>query len=173
MITVLRLGHRLPRDVRTTTHCALVARAFGAQKMLYAGDADESLEQSVSKLAAKWGGGFTIAHESNWRKTLKDFRGTKVHLTMYGIPVQEKIAEIRRKAKGGRMLVVIGAEKVPGEAYQLCDFNIAVTQQPHSEVAALAVFLHEFFQGTELGGKFGGARVKITASERGKKVEKS
>jgi tRNA (cytidine56-2'-O)-methyltransferase len=34
MITVLRIGHRLGRDKRITTHVALVARAFGANKIL-------------------------------------------------------------------------------------------------------------------------------------------
>ena len=34
MINVLRLGHRIGRDKRITTHVALVARAFGADKIL-------------------------------------------------------------------------------------------------------------------------------------------
>jgi len=34
MITVLRIGHRISRDKRITTHVALVARAFGADKIL-------------------------------------------------------------------------------------------------------------------------------------------
>ena len=33
MIAVLRIGHRINRDKRITTHCALVARAFGAKKI--------------------------------------------------------------------------------------------------------------------------------------------
>jgi tRNA (cytidine56-2'-O)-methyltransferase len=33
-ITVLRLGHRPQRDMRVTTHVALVARAFGADAVI-------------------------------------------------------------------------------------------------------------------------------------------
>ena len=34
-IEVLRIGQRVVRDDRVTTHVALVARSFGAQKNLY------------------------------------------------------------------------------------------------------------------------------------------
>jgi len=33
--TVLRLGHRISRDKRTSTHIALVARAFGAEEVVF------------------------------------------------------------------------------------------------------------------------------------------
>ena len=64
---------------------------------------------------------------------------------------------------------MIGGEKVPGEVYGLADYNIAVTNQPHSEVAALAVFLHEYFSGKELDKKFRG-RLKIVPQAAGKKI---
>ncbi|MCK7488956.1 MAG: hypothetical protein MZU79_00960 [Anaerotruncus sp.] len=38
-------------------------------------------------------------------------------------------------------MIVVGAEKVPPEIYQLADWNVAVGNQPHSEVAALAITL--------------------------------
>ena len=86
---------------------------------------------------------------------------------MYGLPVQTVIKKVRKRRN---VLVVIGAEKVPGEVYRLADYNIAVTNQPHSEVAALAVVLHEYFKGKELGKKFAKAKLKIIPQERGKKV---
>jgi tRNA (cytidine56-2'-O)-methyltransferase len=172
MITVLRLGHRAGRDVRITTHCALVSRALGAGECAIAGDACEEIVDSVAKVVAAWGGNFAARSEKNWRKYLRNFKGVKVHLTMYGMPVQEKIAAVRKAARGHDLLVVIGAEHVPGEVYGECDYNIAVTNQPHSEVAALAIFLHELGVGKELDAKFAGARVKITPSERGKNIEK-
>jgi tRNA (cytidine56-2'-O)-methyltransferase len=85
---------------------------------------------------------------------------------MYGIPIQNKIKQLRRS----NVLVIIGSEKVPGEVYGLADFNIAVSNQPHSEVAALAIFLHEYFRGKELNKKFSAAKLKIIPQERGKKV---
>ena len=173
MITVLRIGHRAGRDVRITTHCALVSRALGADECVVSGDEASEIAESVAKVVGAWGGNFKCRFEKNWRKFLRNFKGVKVHLTMYGLPVQEKIGDIRRAAERKNVLVVIGAERVPGEVYQECDFNIAVTNQPHSEVAALAVFLHELQQGGELGGKFAGARVKITPAEKGKNVTKN
>jgi len=70
----------------------------------------------------------------------------------------------------GTLLVVVGAEKVPGELFELADFNVAVGNQPHSEVAALAVFLDRLFGGEELRREFPGARRRIVPSERGKRV---
>jgi tRNA (cytidine56-2'-O)-methyltransferase len=167
MVSVLRLGHRIARDKRISTHCGLVSRAFGAKEMLYSGEKDGSLERSVKDVAGEWGGPFGIRHVKNWRGFIRGFRGRRVHLTMYGLPIQKKIREIR---KSMHVLVIIGGEKVPGDAYRLADFNVSVTNQPHSEVAALAVFLHEFFEGRELEKRFRKVKRRIIPQERGKKL---
>ena len=54
------------------------------------------------------------------------------------------------------LLVVVGAEKVPWDVYEQAEYNVGVTNQPHSEVASLAVFLDRLFEGEELVavGKF-------------------
>ena len=49
--------------------------------------------------------------------------------------------------------------------------NIAVGNQPHSEIAALAIFLDRFFQGKELTQSFDNAKMKIIPSSRGKSVK--
>ena len=67
------------------------------------------------------------------------------------------------------ILVVVGAEKVPAEMYDLADWNVAVGSQPHSEVAALAVFLDHLMEGQELNKDFDGG-LKIIPSPRGKQV---
>ncbi len=170
MIKVLRLGHRLGRDARISTHCGLVARAFGASGVVYSGNRDAKMIDSVQAVAREWGGPFSAEHRKDWKKFLNGFRGNKVHLTMYGLPLKKKIAEIR---KTKNLLVVVGGEKVPGEIYELADYNVAVTNQPHSEVGALAVFLHEYFRGRETGKKFRGAMVKVVPQERGKKIRTS
>src|SRR4030042_472344 len=95
-ITVIRIGHRIARDIRVTTHCALVARAFGAKAITICGEEDREL---INRL----------------KKTRK----------------QKKIA------------IIVGSQKVPSEVYSLADYNVAVTNQPHSEVAALAILQHE------------------------------
>ena len=85
---------------------------------------------------------------------------------MYGVS-QKELPEIKQN-----LLIVIGAEKVPRQVYKECDFNVSITSQPHSEVAALAVFLHDFFQGSEAEGNFAGGNIKVFPNPRGKSVEK-
>jgi tRNA (cytidine56-2'-O)-methyltransferase len=69
-------------------------------------------------------------------------------------------------------MVVVGAEKVPGDVYQLADYNIAVGNQPHSEIAALALFLDWLQQGREFEKTFGDGELKIIPCEHGKSVER-
>lgn len=171
-VYVLRLGHRLQRDHRISTHCGLVARAFGGDGIIYAGDFDKNMIESVRKVSEEWGGPFEIMYEKNWKKVVENFKQkgfSLVHLTMYGMPIQKKIRSLRKCEK---ILVAIGGEKVPSEIYDMADFNISITQQPHSEVAALAIFLDRIFKGKELDKKFQGAKKRIIPQERGKKVVK-
>jgi len=166
-IHVLRLGHRPERDKRVTTHVALTARAFGAQG-IYVGTKDEVLEASVRSVVERFGGGFTIETGVKWREFLRDFDGASVHLTMYGTHIDDAMPAVRA-ANIERMLIVVGAEKVPPEAYQRATFNIGVGNQPHSEVAALAVFLDRYLSGEGLRADMHG-RMKVVPCERGKKV---
>ncbi len=168
-VSVLRIGHRVFRDQRITTHCALVARVFGADEIIVSGETDDKLVESVRKVALAWGGKFKTSQD-NWKNVVKKWKGPIVHLTMYGIPFGKRIGQIRKLSKSKDVLVIIGAEKVPREMYNLADYNISITNQPHSEVAALAVFLHELFKGGELGRKFKNARIKLIPQEKGKKV---
>lgn len=171
MITVLRIGHRAGRDPRIATHCALVSRALGAGRLVYTGEHDGDMEDSVRSIVKSWGGDFEISYEKSWRSAIKDFKGATVHLTMYGMPIGEKMPAIR-KAKSKDVLLIVGGEKVPSEVYHIVDHNIAVGSQPHSEVAALAVFLHEYFGGGELQKDFPGAKIRVIPQERGKKTMK-
>jgi len=168
-IWVLRLGHRRGRDVRLSTHVALVARAFGCDGIILSGERDDSIIKSVEKVVNKWGGPFEIKYEKNWKKVIKEWKGKKVHLTMYGMPVTDEIKKIRKYKD---VLVIVGSEKVSSEVFELVDWNVSVTNQPHSEAAALAVFLDRYFAGSELKKKFEGAKVEIVPQKRGKKIIK-
>lgn len=167
---MLRVGGRLVRDDRVTTHAALVARAFGASR-IYMDWAGEDLEGTLGSVAGSWGGNFELVRISSWRSTLRERRAAglaPVHLTMYGAPVAEAVGEI----SGERgVLVVVGAGKVPRELYEESKYNVAVTSQPHSEVAALAVFLDRLQGGGQFGLEFPGARRRIVPSARGKRVD--
>ena len=169
VVKVLRLGHRRMRDKRVSTHCGLVARAFGAGGIVYSGEKDDKLIGSIRKVVGNWGGDFEVSYVKNWRKFLKDFEGVIVHLTMYGLPFEKEIKNVKKKSKGQNVLVVIGAEKVPGEVYHSADFNLSVSNQPHSEIAALALFLDRFFGGKEFGKKFNG-KIMIEPCKEGKRI---
>jgi tRNA (cytidine56-2'-O)-methyltransferase len=172
-ITVLRFGHRIFRDKRITTHVALTARAFGADEVVISGEKDEGSIGSITDICERWGGSFKVSYEKNWKGFLqaKKKDGWEiVHLTIYGLPYQENIPNIRNSKKN--KLIVVGSEKVPSDVYQLADYNLGVTQQPHSEVAALAVFLHDFFEGKELNKKFEEPKLKVVPNKCGKSVER-
>lgn len=168
-VTVLRLGHRLVRDERISTHIGLVSRAFGAKKLVLTG-ADDHTMDSIVRLSSRWGGEFEVVYIKNWREFVRNWKGTKVHLTMYGENLDIGLEMIRRNPIGD-LLLIIGAEKVPAEIYSLVDYNVSVGNQPHSEVAALAVFLDRVFMGEELYNTFSNARFKINPSLKNKKVE--
>lgn len=167
MITVLRLGHRPARDKRVTTHVALTARAFGADALLVS-TRDAGLERTVRDVVRRFGGDFRIETGVAWRRVLKEWRGPKVHLTMYGASLDDAIPQVSRED----LLVVVGAEKVPRDVYDLVDLNVAVGHQPHSEVAALAVFLDRLLGGESLRRETGGP-LRVRPNPRGKSVVKS
>ena len=53
-IVILRLGHRIQRDQRITTHVALTARALGAEGMLLDSD-DSGIEKSLARSRSQLG----------------------------------------------------------------------------------------------------------------------
>ena len=171
-VAVLRIGHRLVRDDRTTTHAVLVSRAMGSE-VIYMTDVDDEIKKTLDKVNKRWGGEkeFRLEIIDNWKKILKTWKengGIVVHLTMYGAPINQKIKEIKELSQ--RILVIIGAEKVPKEVYFLADYNIAIGSQPHSEIAALAIFLDRIFEGNQFNKSFLDEKMKIIPSDKGKNV---
>lgn len=163
-IIVLRLGHRIFRDSRISTHCALVARAFGADEIIYTGEKDSETEKSVNSVVKRWGGDFKIRYEKNYKKILNNWKGKICHLTMYG----KNIDNVKIPKKD--LLIIIGGEKVPSEIYQLADMNIAIGNQPHSEVAALAIFLDRIHKGKQFKKQFKNAKLEIIPQDKEKKL---
>jgi len=175
-IVVLRWGHRPQRDVRLTTHVALTARALCASGFILSDVEDSSIEQTVKKITMRWGGTFQFEMGTSWKKAVRDWKangGVVVHLTAYGENIQTSDALNRIKNLNKDVLVIVGSQKVPGEFYSsdVSDFNVSIGNQPHSECAALAVFLDRFFEGEELAKDFGGAKMRIVPSARGKKIK--
>lgn len=169
-IGILRLGHRILRDKRVSMHAFLVSRAFGATVFIIHGDRDSKLEENARRVVRNWGGGISINYSEDWLKTAGEWRSKGsliVHLTMYGMPVENIIESLRRAS---RLLVIIGGQKVPREVYEASDYNVAVTNQPHSEIAALAIFLDRLFKGRELYRQHEKARLFVVPSPRGKVI---
>ncbi len=167
---ILRLGHRIPRDQRVSTHLALAARALGAESMYYSGMRDPELEEAIDKVNRLWGGSFKLIYVDDPFRLIEELKsdGYKiVHLTMYGVNINNIIDEL---LKIDKFLVIVGGEKVPKEFFYISNFNVSIGTQPHSEISALAIFLDRIFQGAELDKIFSQSMYKIVEVKKGKKV---
>ncbi len=110
---MLRIGHRPKRDVRVTTHVALVARAFGCSGFFLEGD--DGYLNSIRGILRKWGGvgDFELETVKSPRSLVKSWRrdgGVVIHLTMYGMNIIDKESAIREIERP--ILIVVGAGKV-------------------------------------------------------------
>jgi tRNA (cytidine56-2'-O)-methyltransferase len=174
-IVVLRWGHRPQRDARLTTHVALTARALGASGLLLSDAVDEKIRETVEKVTRNWGGKFFFEMGTAWRSAVRDWKakgGIVVHLTVYGENIQTSNVLDRIKNLRKDVLVMVGSQKVPKDFFSndVSDFNVSIGSQPHSECAALAIFLDRFFEGKELVKEFNKAKIKVVPQERGKKT---
>jgi tRNA (cytidine56-2'-O)-methyltransferase len=79
------------------------------------------------------------------------------------------LQEIQNKDED--LLIVVGSEKMTGEIFKLADWNVSVTNQPMSEVAALAIFLDWFKKHREFDREFSKAQVQIVPSRSGKEIQ--
>ena len=149
----------------------LTARAFGADEIVLAGDRDPSPLETWDSVTERFGGNFESRYEESplsWlRSTSKFGEVTIVHLTMYGEAWRDATPSIPTDKP---VVVVVGGTKVPSEVFHLSDYNISVGNQPHSEVAALAVFLDSWLGPIDSKSKFEGAQIKVLPSASGKIV---
>jgi tRNA (cytidine56-2'-O)-methyltransferase len=169
-IEVIRIGQRLVRDDRVTTHVALVSRAFGAEK-IFMTEVNPEIKDTLAKINKTWGGDFAVEFIDKWKPIVKKKKEENfkiIHLTMYG----ESINEIQEQLqKEENLLVVVGAEKVPREIYELADYNVGVGNQPHSEISALAILLDRIQKGEQFEKSFPNAERKIMPTKNGKNVQ--
>lgn len=153
-----------------TTHVGLTARALGADRVILPENATDAF-QTVEDVTARFGGPFNVEQTTSPLSKIRSWAGTVVHLTMYGEPLQVVESDLRETHSTTPLLVVVGAEKVPFDVYDQADWNVAVTNQPHSEVASLAVFLDHLFEGRELDREWVGGTHRVRPRETGKVVE--
>ena len=86
---------------------------------------------------------------------------------MYGEKIDDVAKDIR---KNENILIVVGAEKVPRSIYEKSDYNVSVSNQPHSEISALAIVLDRLHKGKQFDMEFENSTRKIIPSKKGKKV---
>ncbi|MGQ0795319.1 MAG: tRNA (cytidine(56)-2'-O)-methyltransferase [Nitrosopumilaceae archaeon] len=168
-IEVLRIGQRLVRDDRVTTHIALVSRAFGASKILMQ-EVNPEIKRTIFEINRTWGSTFEVEIIDNWKKVLKTKKKSAkiIHLTMYGENIDSVIDKLKQEEE---ILIIVGAEKVPREMYDMADYNVAIGNQPHSEISALAILLDRILEGRQFLKKYENARKEIIPTKRGKRVQ--
>ena len=107
VIEVVRIGQRVVRDDRVTTHVALVSRAFGAEK-IFMTEVNPEIKDTLEKINKTWGGDFTVEFIDNWKSIVKNKKkdGFKIiHLSMYGEKinsVQGELSQRRKNASSSR-----------------------------------------------------------------------
>ena len=173
-IIILRIGHRVFRDSRVTSHVCLTARALGADGVIIADREDKVVESTIQHVTNKFGGPFQVQSGISWRKAVQDWRATGgkvVHLTAYGLPLPKILPEIQNMTYD--IMIIVGSEKMPGEVFKIADWNVSVTSQPMSEVAALAIFLDWYNDHREFDREFSGAQLRIVPSRNGKEIEQT
>ena len=166
-ITVIRLGYRVGRDPRINTHLGLVSRALGANEFLVSGDKNHKMFETIKQVTKTFGGEFSTNHLDAPLKWIRKYKSeqkdggknaTIVHLTMYGEDYRKVIKEIPRDKP---LAIVVGGAKVPASIYRMADYNVSVGNQPHSEVAALALFLDKLQDGKSIDRKFSNPKLEI------------
>ena len=71
VIEVVRIGQRVVRDDRVTTHVALVSRSFGAEK-IFMTEVNPEIKDTLEKINNTWGGNFIVEFIDNWKSVVKN-----------------------------------------------------------------------------------------------------
>jgi len=148
----------------------LTARAFGAAEITFVGKSDSTLLKYMANLNKKWGGSFRVKFAKNYNDVLKSAsKYTKVYLTRFGMPLQSK-SYILKTYKN--MVLIVSTTEINKKLHQVADYNISISTQPHCGAAAIAIFLHEFYNGRELAMHFENAKLKLLPTEHDVAVKK-
>ena len=145
----------------------LAARAFGASSIIFTTPKNSRVVRYFKGLSARWGGNFNVEFTNDWRKELDVKKNYKVvYLTRFGVPIRS-VESILRTYKN---LVVVVSTTDNKSAIRRADFNVSISTQPHTNISAISVFLHEFYSGRELALHFENARYKVVPAARGMRV---
>ncbi|NHI92719.1 MAG: tRNA (cytidine(56)-2'-O)-methyltransferase [Candidatus Lokiarchaeota archaeon] len=172
-IEILRLGHRVIRDERITTHLALLSRLFDVKKFLVSEVEDKGLKENIKKLTDRWGGELNIVTKVDSLKYLKNWNldgGYIVHLTMYGQRLDGNMIKTIKNQK--KVIIIVGSQKVESTFFEIADLNLSIGNQPHSELSALTILLYEMIDKNKdfLYRDFKNSKHKIIPSKKSKTI---
>jgi tRNA (cytidine56-2'-O)-methyltransferase len=139
---------------------------------MYLASKDKGVVQSILDVDERFGSSmFFVTDDVSWKTCIKEWKaqgGIVVHLTMFGLNLPDLGSQISKHPE--KILIVIGAEKVPGEVYELADYNLAISNQPHSEISSLAIFLYYLYGDEGLTREFPKAQMRVVPCVKGKLV---
>lgn len=154
----------------TKLDLCLTARALGAKEITFVSKSDSRLVKYMNGLSKKWGGDFTIRFTNAYSDIMKpNTKYKKIYLTRYGAPLQDKSYTLKTYKN---LLLIVTTDDELKSIYRAADFNISVSSQPHCSSAAIAIFLHEFYNGRELAMHFENAKYKLVPKEHDLFMEK-
>lgn len=167
-ISVLVIGKN---TVENNMDICLAARAFGAANVTFVGKKSPKIDRYFKALNRKWGGSFAVSFTNDWEGYLADKKNYKtIYLTRYGTPISK--VEYSLKTYKNILVIVTLSESIKS-LYNMSDFNVSISTQPHCAAAAIAVFLHTFYQGRELAMHFENAQLKVVPETRRIHIEKT
>ena len=159
MIIVFAIGK--PK-YETMQDICLTARAFGASSVIFTStnaSLNSRLKRYCSSISKKWGGNFNVQFTNAWKSYLESKRNyKKVYLTRYGTPIKKQVYTLRSYRN---IIIILSITEEIKSFGELADFNISITSQPHSSIAAMAIFLNQYFAGRELSLNFSNAKFKV------------
>jgi tRNA (cytidine56-2'-O)-methyltransferase len=169
-ISVLAVGSS---TYSTSLDLCLTSRALGASEIIFIGKkSDSKILHYMESLNKKWGGRFKVKFTKSSKEALKSAsKYAKVYLTRYGMPLQEKSYTLRTY-KNMLLIVTLQDKDEMNPMHKIADFNISVSSQPHCSAAAIAIFLHEFYNGRELAMHFENAQFKLVPHEHEVEIKK-
>jgi tRNA (cytidine56-2'-O)-methyltransferase len=149
----------------------LTARALGASEITIVGKKEPRLIRHMNGLNKKWGGRFKVQFAKNYKEVLTSMpKYAKVYLTRYGMPLHDKSYTLKTYKN---LVVIVTHKDEINPIHKLADFNVSISSQPHCSAAAVAIFLHEFYNGRELAMHFENAELKLVPQEHGVEIKKT
>lgn len=134
-------------------------------EITFVGRKDSRLSRYINAVNSKWGGKFKVKFVKSYNEALKSAaKYTKVYLTRFGEPIQNKRSTLKTYKN---ILLIVTPHNETSKMHEMSSFNISVSSQPHCSAAAVAIFLHEFYDGRELAMHFENAKLKVVPGARG------